>query len=102
LSVLGYEDAEVSVLLTSPGRMRELNVKWRKEDRAARILSFPQGENPGPKRVLGDLVLKAERRFPDYLLVHGVLHLMGYRHRTAKEATIMEKRHKEVMSVLKR
>lgn len=91
------------MLLTSPERMRELNIEWRKEDRAARILSFPQGDNPGPNRVLGDLVLRTDKtRVPDYLLVHGVLHLLGYRHKTEGEASIMEERHREVMKALRK
>lgn len=93
----------MSVLLASPERMRKLNIEWRKEDRAARILSFPQGENPGPNRILGDLVLRTDRaRFPDYLLVHGILHLLGYRHKAKSESKIMEERQKEVLKALKK
>jgi len=81
--------------------MRELNIEWRGENRAAKILSFPQGETPGPVRVLGDIAIRGDGPgYPDYLLVHGIMHLLGYRHDTDDEAEKMKKREKEILGLL--
>jgi probable rRNA maturation factor len=87
--------------LASPEKMRELNIQWRDEDRAASILSFPQGKSPGPQRVLGDLAIKSDViPFPDYLLCHGLLHLLGYKHDTDAQYEKMEKKQKQLMDIL--
>jgi probable rRNA maturation factor len=85
--------AEVSVLFCADGRMRSLNRRYRGKDRATDVLAFPAG--PAARGFLGDIVVsvpyagrEARRRFEpparelDRLLVHGLLHLMGYDHET--------------------
>jgi len=89
------------VLITCPERMRELNLKWRGEDRTVRIISFPQGSNPGPYKVLGDIAIQYDGQgFPDDLLVHGILHLLGHKHDTVGRARKMEKHQAKVMETL--
>jgi len=88
----------VSVLIVDDRAIRALNRRWRRHDRATDVLSFPAGEGPGPARLLGDVVISAPRaadgakrfgvsldRELQRLLVHGILHLMGYDHMTANE-----------------
>ena len=116
LAALRLGDAELSVLLVSDRRMRTLNRRWRARDRPTDVLSFPQGEGDGPTPVglLGDVVISidtakrqaAERGVPvgdeaDRLLIHGVLHLLGYDHeRSAREARRMGRRERMLARTL--
>ena len=83
----------VSVLFCSDARMRTLNRRWRGKDRSTDVLAFPAGG--AANGFLGDIVISVpyaarearKRREPaareiDRLLVHGLLHLMGYDHET--------------------
>lgn len=89
------EEAELSILLCKDGYIRELNNQWRSKDAPTDVLSFPQEEENG---ILGDLVIsldtaqrQADERKHDLktelriLLVHGLLHLLGYDHETSQE-----------------
>jgi probable rRNA maturation factor len=108
LDALRLPEAELSLLLVSDAVMRRLNRAWRGRDRATDVLSFAQAEGPGgaPPGLLGDVVISldtarrqaAERAASlgselDRLLVHGVLHLLGYDHeRSPAEARRMRRR----------
>ncbi|MBB3937476.1 rRNA maturation RNase YbeY [Aureimonas phyllosphaerae] len=99
-------ETEVSVTLSDDEDVRALNAEWRGKDKSTNILSFPMmplrpGDAPGP--MLGDLILarqtlereaRDEAKSPDdhfrHLLVHGVLHLLGYDHESEPEADEME------------
>ena len=83
----------VSVLFCADGRMRSLNRRWRRRDRSTDVLAFPAGG--AGNGFLGDIVIsvpyaarEARRRGEpssreiDRLLLHGLLHLMGYDHET--------------------
>lgn len=83
----------VSVLFCSDARMKTLNRRWRGKDRSTDVLAFPAGG--AANGFLGDIVISVpyaarearKRREPaareiDRLLVHGLLHLMGYDHET--------------------
>lgn len=99
-------DGEVAVSLADDETLRDLNAAWRGKDRPTNVLSYPSGDLPagivGPVP-LGDLVLsyqtcarEAEEKAVPFanhaihLLVHGVLHLLGYDHETEAEAIEME------------
>ena len=108
LRALRLERAELSVLLVSDREMRRLNHHWRGRDRPTDVLAFAQSEGPAaaPDGLLGDVVISvdaarrqaAERgetlgREADRLLIHGLLHLLGYDHeRSAAEARRMQRR----------
>jgi len=83
----------VTLVITSDRRVRALNRTWRGLDKATDVLSFPAGEDPGPARHLGDVVISrdtAVRQAQDQghslgtelrvLALHGLLHLLGYDH----------------------
>ena len=85
----------VSVLFCADGRMRTLNRRWRGKDRSTDVLAFPGDGGGAGAGFLGDIVISVpyaarearRRREPaarevDRLLVHGLLHLMGYDHET--------------------
>lgn len=100
--------AELSILLVSDPEMRALNRRWRGRDRPTDVLAFAQREGAGgaPDGLLGDVVISVEtaRRQAkargaslagegERLLVHGLLHLLGYDHeRSAAEARRMQRR----------
>ncbi len=96
--------AEISVLLTDDAEQRELNAQWRQKDSATNVLSFPQIEPFGPVMgILGDITLAREtlereaaelgKSLDDHfthLMVHGLLHILGYDHIEEDEALQME------------
>jgi probable rRNA maturation factor len=99
------EPLEVSLLLTDDRAVRELNRAWRGKDEATNVLSFPSGAQPiaGGRRALGDLALAYEtlqreseaegKSLADHathLIVHGLLHLLGFYHTGEAEAEEME------------
>ena len=113
-------DCVVSVSVVSDDRMHELNLRWRGVDRATDVLSLecerPDDPDltPGEPCELGDIVLAPAyiaRQSKDFgttpadecrlLLVHGVLHLLGYDHMTDEEAAVMEAREDELVSMVK-
>jgi probable rRNA maturation factor len=84
---------EVSVLFCADTRMRSLNRRYRGKDKTTDVLAFPAGD--ASRGFLGDIVIsvpyaarEARRREDsrsreiDRLLLHGLLHLMGYDHET--------------------
>lgn len=97
---------ELAVRLVPPAESRRLNRRYRGKDKPTNVLSFPatvSGEvRPRP---LGDVVIcpavlrreareqgKTVRAHWAHLLVHGVLHLVGYDHEADDEARRMERR----------
>lgn len=96
--------AELGVRIVDEAEGAALNARYRQRAGATNVLSFP-AELPAdvPVPLLGDLVLcapvvireAAEQGKPAaahwaHLLVHGVLHLLGYDHVVAADAEIME------------
>ncbi|ACO04127.1 MAG TPA: rRNA maturation RNase YbeY [Persephonella sp.] len=105
LEHLNIDNVEISITLTDDSTIKEINRQWRGKDKPTDVLSFPIDEKP-PKyryRILGDVVIslpyakkQAEEIGLPYreeiirLLIHGILHLLGYDHeRSEKEAQVM-------------
>jgi probable rRNA maturation factor len=103
----GREEAgEVFLLFTSDHEIQAMNRDWRGKDKATNVLSFPAADMPLPQgeiAPLGDVVLaygtvareaaeqgKELAHHACHLIVHGVLHLLGYDHETDQEAEEME------------
>ncbi len=98
------EAAELSVLLTDDRTIAELNTEWRSKQGPTNVLSFPAGDAVAGGRVLlGDVVLALETvqreaaatGIPEtdhlsHLVVHSVLHLLGFDHETGPDAEEME------------
>jgi probable rRNA maturation factor len=98
--VTGVSDA--TVVLSSDAAVSALNGQFRGKDKPTNVLSFPAG--PGaPAGTLGDIVLAFETvereageegiAFSDHvqhLVVHGLLHLLGFDHEAADDAERME------------
>lgn len=97
----GEDSWALTALLTDDAAVRELNLRFRNEDKPTNVLSFPAP--PNPERFLGDVALAygvcareaAEQGKPlvhhlQHLVAHGVLHLLGYDHMNDDEAEAME------------
>jgi probable rRNA maturation factor len=97
---------QVSLRIVGAAESRKLNRDWRDEDHATNVLSFPAGETlelAGEVPSLGDLaicapVVKREAKQQAkpldahwaHLMIHGVLHLLGYDHQDERDAQVME------------
>ena len=108
---LGMRGVELSIALVGDAEIHELNRDYRKMDKPTDVLAFPvvehvparpgKGSRPAPESLeglLGDVILSIEtgrrqaktHRRPllaelTMLLAHGILHLIGYDHRTDAE-----------------
>jgi rRNA maturation RNase YbeY len=115
LQLVREKRAELSIALIGDAEMQKLNARYRQKNYPTDVLSFPVEENvPGDVRLLGDVVIsvdKARRQAKERartldeemvtLLIHGVLHLLGYDHeRSAKEARRMGRLEKKVYRAL--
>lgn len=109
--------AAVSLAITDDATVRELNRRWRGIDRTTDVLSFPFQEkntesfpNPDGTVQLGEVIIalpqaerQAERmghpldREITVLLIHGLLHLLGYDHRKPSERRRMRARQEAIL-----
>lgn len=104
--VEGGDGAELSLVFTDDAAIRRLNAEWRGKDKPTNVLSFPAFPvapgDPLPP-MLGDIVLASEtvareaaeedkplENHITHLIIHGLLHLLGYDHETDEEAEEME------------
>lgn len=108
---------ELSILLTDDRQIQELNRLWRKKNRPTDVLAFPQRQGPfadPSDPVLGDIVISIQtaraqanerghslEQELDLLLIHGILHLLGYEHeKGGKSAGRMRRKEKELLAGL--
>ena len=98
----GHERAELSLSFVDDGEIAELHERYMQEPGATDVLSFPLDVDDLDEhgvRLLGDVVIApgvAARNNPDdpqaelrLLVVHGVLHVLGYDHETESERAEM-------------
>lgn len=115
LAHLGYADTgfELAVLACDDAKISELNQEFRAKPAATNVLSWPSEERgaeadggtplPPQDPELGDIAIAydtcareaaaAGRSLADHathLIIHGVLHLLGYDHERDQDATLME------------
>ena len=116
LKHLGRPKAELSILLCDDAFIRDLNAQWRQKDEPTDVLSFAMGEGEGADvnpDLLGDIVISVETAARQgaglgltldqeirVLLVHGLLHLLGYDHVDPADAPEMRAREGELLAVL--
>ena len=69
-------DKDLSIAIVGPGEIQRLNKKYRKKDKPTDVLSFDYGESGEvvlcPQQIKGKI---------DHVLIHGILHILGYNHR---------------------
>ena len=96
---------QLSLRIVGAAESRKLNREWRDEDHATNVLSFPAGEGFDSDELptLGDLAIcvpvvtreakqqgKSLESHWAHLMIHGVLHLLGYDHEVKRDAQVME------------
>jgi probable rRNA maturation factor len=98
------QDSEITVRIVDTDESRQLNRKWRNINEPTNVLSFPvEGIQIYAPGLLGDIVICApiiinEARNQNktvnahwaHMVIHGILHLLGYDHNNFKNAEIME------------
>ena len=102
---------DVTILLTDDAAVRELNARFRGRDQATNVLSFPAA--PHAAGHFGDIALAfgvcaaeaaaQKKSFADHLshlVVHGVLHLLGYDHQADADADRMEASERDILAEL--
>ena len=114
---LTFTPASACVALSSADAVRRLNRDYRQKDTATNVLSFPATDTAGRREdgpeMLGDVVLAAEvvraeaddagiapKHHFQHLVVHGLLHLIGYDHERDDEAAVMEGLEVEILRAL--
>lgn len=103
--------AELTLLLTDDESVRALNARFRGVDKATNVLSFPAPDTAAPH--LGDIALafgvcaeeaqaqaKPLGHHLAHLVVHGVLHLIGYDHEADSDAEAMEHKERAILAGL--
>ena len=117
LNDLGCHNKELSILFTTDEKIAELNEEYRKKPGPTNVLAFSMAEGVDQKfesSMLGDVIVSIDTALKeakdlgesmastiDRLLIHGVLHLLGFDHETSpKEAIRMEKEEKRLMSLI--
>lgn len=96
---------EVACVFVNDATIRDLNAQYRGKDAPTNVLSFASEDEllPGMPAVLGDVILSLEticrealeqgkplRAHATHMMVHGLLHLLGFDHENDEEAEEME------------
>ena len=96
---------EVSFLLTSDSNIRLLNKNYRNKDKSTNVLAFPMNQNTfGEDYIVGDVVISLQKilseskklkiqkyKYLSQITIHGVLHLLGFDHKSNKQHEEMNK-----------
>ncbi len=115
LKGLGCSACEISVLLVDDSAIAKMNKRYLNRDGTTNVLAFPMREGPFSEvnpHILGDVVVSVETAEKEareasisleqqlrYLLIHGILHLLGYDHESSREdKEIMERKMEELLS----
>ena len=97
-------DSELLIRIVSPFEIQSLNKEYRSKDKVTNVLSFASDiPQEVPEKILGDVVICAElisqeaidsgKKFSDHithLVIHGLLHILGYDHQNISDANKME------------
>lgn len=111
--------AELSIVLSDDATVRVLNRDYRGQDKPTNVLSFANlddetaPDSPDASLLLGDVVLaletvlreaesqgKAAEAHLSHLVVHGLLHLLGYDHENNADAEEMEALERRILAGL--
>jgi probable rRNA maturation factor len=118
-SFLKLKNIIITLIICDNEYIHNINKKYRKKNRPTDVISFPYRESPFPDikqktELLGDIYLSLEKALENSgiykvslkdetkrLLVHGVLHLIGYDHEKSKrEAKIMTMKEAEILDCI--
>ena len=114
-------DVELSVVITDNENIQKINKEFRDKDMPTDVLSFPGYEpeeievvkNAEDLMVIGDIIISKEKVIEQakeyentferefaYLLVHGVLHLLGYDHMEEDEKAVMRENEEKILGAI--
>jgi len=119
LNALDCPDSELSILIVDDQQIEKLNIQYLGRKGPTNVIAFPIQDGKFPNitpRLLGDIVVSAETAYNeskaagirmelrlDQLLVHGILHLLGYDHEgSPKDARRMEEKSNELLGLLEK
>ena len=108
----GGRRGELGIRVVGSGEGRALNERWRRRAYASNVLSFPAAPELGGRQI-GDIVVcapvvareareqgKALAAHWAHMVVHGILHLLGFDHARAADARRMEGRERALLARL--
>ncbi|MEA2088836.1 MAG: rRNA maturation RNase YbeY [Patescibacteria group bacterium] len=103
------KDAEISIVIVNKNEIKKFNKNYRKQNRVTDVLSFIYNKKP----LEGEILICYEKALQQakenkidlnqeikLLLVHSLLHLIGYDHKNIKEANKMKKMENKILSVI--
>ena len=103
-------EMSISFLLTSNSEIKRLNQRYRNKNKPTNVLSFPMHEQIENKNYLGDVVIACEKiidesyeqnikkyKYLSKMTIHGVLHLLGYKHDTDSQFRKMNSIEKNIL-----
>lgn len=109
LKILKVRAATLDIILLDNQKITALKARFIKKKTEPNVLSFPESKHfPHPetrKRYLGEVYLNRDilKRSPERakaLLLHGILHLLGYDHKKKADITKMEGLEKKILAKL--
>ena len=116
---------EITIILTNPKNIQEINKQYRNIDKPTDVLSFPMFEkyeieekikqkNFEHEDILGDIIISVEKveeqakeyghsfeRELSYMIVHGFYHLLGYDHIEENDKKEMREKEEKILEILK-
>ena len=109
--ILNCTNKEISIVLTDDETIKSLNHQYLGRNKPTNVISFSMQEgeygNINPK-IMGDVIISLEtaqrdaakghltfQQEIDFLLIHGILHLLGYNHENTSRKKAVEMRQKE-------
>ncbi len=118
MKMLNCHNKELSLLLVDNQEIQRINKQYLKRDYPTNVIAFSQMEGKSihlNEDLMGDVVISVEKALSDsiadglafedelhYLIIHGILHLLGYNHEdtTVEDSTVMNNKADELFSSL--
>lgn len=115
---MGYDSYEISIFITDDKQIKKLNKNYRNIKKATNVLSFPMNNKENISNLcfnlLGDVVISLQTACKEaiksnisleqrvsQLLIHGILHLLGFDHETSiLDAKNMKKKSKALLKII--
>ena len=107
----GFSIGEINIIFTSDDYLLEINQKFLSHDYYTDVITFDYSDN---KKISGDIFISIDRvkenaekykeKFFDELnrvIIHGILHLLGYKDKTSNEKHLMRKKEDFYLKKLK-
>jgi len=101
---------EIALLFANDEALSALNSRYREKSGPTNVLSFPSGDSEG---FLGDIAVAREtcereaaekgvalQDHAAHLIIHGLLHLVGYDHENDEDAAVMERRETAILAII--